>query len=59
MLQQVGMPPVDLLATFVHLYSNLRNFGWVTLRAKKIPAFPRLDHLHYPAAGWVAPSGGG
>jgi hypothetical protein len=58
MLQQVGLPPADLFATFVHLYSNLRNFGWVTLRAKSIPAFPRLDHLYYPAAGWIMPSGG-
>lgn len=55
MLQQVGLPAADLFATFLHLYSNLRNFGWVCLRHKSTPAFARHDHLYYPAAGWVAP----
>ena len=56
MLQQVGLPAADLFATFLHLYSNLRNFGWVTLRHKSVAAFTRYDHLYYVAAGWVAPS---
>ncbi len=57
MLQQVGLPAVDLFATFLHLYSNLRNFGWVTLRHKSIDSFPRHDHLYYQAAGWIPPAG--
>jgi len=55
MLQQVGLPAADLFATFLHLYSNLRNFGWVTLRHKSTPAFARYDHLYFEAAGWIAP----
>jgi SAM-dependent methyltransferase len=56
MLQQVGLPAADLFATFLHLYSNLRNFGWVALRHKSVSPFARHDHLFYAAAGWVAPS---
>jgi hypothetical protein len=52
-LQQVGLPVVDLLAPFLHLFSNLRNFGWITLRHKSVPAFARHDHLGFVAAGWL------
>jgi hypothetical protein len=55
MLQQVGLPAADLFATFIHLFSNLRNFGWVALRHRSVPGFVSHDHLYYPAAGWVAP----
>lgn len=55
MLQQVGLPAADLFATFLHLFSNLRNFGWVALRHRSVPGFVSHDHLYYPAAGWVAP----
>jgi SAM-dependent methyltransferase len=56
MLQKVGLPPTDLFATFVHLYSNLRNFGWICLRHRSVPNFTRHDHLYYEEAGWIAPS---
>lgn len=54
-LQEVGLPAVDLLTPFLQLFSNLRNFGWVTLRHKSVKLFARLDHLYFAEAGWVAP----
>ena len=53
--QEVGLPAVDLQTPFLQLFSNMRNFGWITLRHKSVKMFARHDHLYFAEAGWVAP----
>lgn len=45
-------PSVDLHQAFRSLYKTLRDFNWVMLRHRSVPAFANLDHLYFPGAGW-------